>query len=77
MLAAERIGVEGEHMDDLRCLNVTLEEDADGHLYDGLGSIGILVDFVEADVVLAIFCACEVGHVEYEEGSLMVLWRVE
>lgn len=42
--------------------DVAFEHGADGHFYDVLGSVGVAVDFVEADIVFAVFGSGEDGH---------------
>lgn len=46
----------------VRRLDCSFEEDADGHLVDRLCSIGVLLYFVDADIVLAVSCGCYGWH---------------
>lgn len=47
----------------VRSLNVSLQEGADGLLDNGVNaSLLVLVDLVEADVVLAVACVAELRH---------------
>lgn len=42
-------------LEGLRGLNLALEQTADGHLSDGLDtSLGVFLDLVDADIVLAV-----------------------
>jgi hypothetical protein len=56
----------------LRCGYIALKEDADGHFGDRLDAGRfVAVDLVEADVVLAVAGAGELGH---DEGQLVNDW---
>jgi hypothetical protein len=47
----------------LRSFNVSLEKDADCLLDNGVDSgLGILINLVEADIVLAVACVGELRH---------------
>jgi hypothetical protein len=51
-------------------VNVTLEQDADRLLDDGVNAgLGVLVDLVEADIVLAVAGVAELGHGGERRGS--------
>lgn len=52
---------------DIRGLDVSLKKSADSHLGNMLNTIGLLLNLVQADIVLSIACVAEFGHFECVE----------
>jgi len=62
----------------IRSLNISLKQDPDGLLYDGVDTgFGIFVNLIEPDVVLAIAGVAKLRHVEDQSLGMKALMRVE